>query len=159
MGLKLNQFRCRAAIRRPVDTGFNPATVGTTKSGKSHHDLTEKRRDHVLPMVFHSARAAAARADRPPGGMLPDLGGDDFLLERRQQLLRFRQGQTQSADVTETVGPTYFNDVPSLSLSLGTGLHQPQNPGHAPTLPNERCDNAFLTHTPQLCTAVPSSTM
>jgi ribose 5-phosphate isomerase A len=60
MGLKPNQLRCRPAIRRPVNTRFDPATGGTTKSGKSHCDLTEKRRDHVLPVVFHAARAATA---------------------------------------------------------------------------------------------------
>ena len=33
------------------------------------------------------------------------LGGDDFLLEPCQHLLRFKQGQTQSGDVTEAAGP------------------------------------------------------
>src|ERR1700733_3594971 len=60
---------------------------------------------------------------------------DDFPLKRRQQPFRFRQGQTQSGDVTETTGPIDFHDILSLPLALGTCLHQPQNPGHAPTLP------------------------
>jgi hypothetical protein len=60
MGLKPNQLRCRPAIRRPVDTRFDSATGGTTKSGKPHPDMTEKRRDHVLPVVCHAARVATA---------------------------------------------------------------------------------------------------
>ena len=34
MGLKLNQFRCRATIRWLVDTRFNPATVGNNEIGE-----------------------------------------------------------------------------------------------------------------------------
>ncbi len=60
MGLKLDQFRCRPAIRRSVDTCFNPATGGASKSRKSHRDLTEKRRDPVLPVVFDAAQTATA---------------------------------------------------------------------------------------------------
>jgi ribose transport system permease protein len=54
--------------------------------------------------------------------VLPHLSGDDFLLESRQQLLRFRQGQTQSGDVTKTAGPIDLHDVLSLPLALGAGL-------------------------------------
>jgi hypothetical protein len=58
MGLKLDQFRCYPAIRRPADTRLDPTTGGTTKSGKPHRDLAEKRRDPVLPVVFHAAPMA-----------------------------------------------------------------------------------------------------
>jgi hypothetical protein len=46
--------------------------------------------------------------------VVPHLGGedDDFLLEPRQQLLRFRQGQTQSGDITETARPIDLQDAP-----------------------------------------------
>ena len=60
MGLKLGQFRRRPAICWPVDTRFDPATDGTTKSRKPHPDLTEGRGDPVLPVVFDTVRTAIA---------------------------------------------------------------------------------------------------
>jgi hypothetical protein len=57
--------------------------------------------------------------------MLPDLGRDDFLLKRRQQPLRFRQGQTQIGDITEVAGSIDLHDVVSLPVALGADLHQP----------------------------------
>jgi hypothetical protein len=53
MGPETDQFRRRPAKRRPVSARLDPATGGTTKSEKPHRDLTEKRRDRVLPLVFH----------------------------------------------------------------------------------------------------------
>jgi hypothetical protein len=110
-------------MRAPANTSFDPATDGTAKSGKAHRDLTKERRDHVLPVIFHAACVATTRAGEPPGGVLPDLRGDDFLLQPRQQPLRFSQGQPQIGDVTEIIGAIDLHDVHSLPLGFGADLH------------------------------------
>src|ERR1700722_8909956 len=79
----------------------------------------------------------------------PDLGGGDFPLKRRQQPLRFRQGQTQNGDTTEVAGPIDPHDVLSQPVALCANPHHPQNPGYAPNLPAaEGRNNAFLAPAP-----------
>jgi len=46
------------------------ATPGTVKSGQLHRDLTEQRRDRVIPVILHVANTTANAgnlAARPPG--------------------------------------------------------------------------------------------
>jgi len=92
-------------MRWPVEANLDPAARGTAKPGKPHRDLAEKRRDRIVPVVLHTARAATVWAGRPPIGMLPGLRGDDFPLNARQQQLRFGQDQTQIGGIDEIIGP------------------------------------------------------
>ena len=109
----------------------------------------------MLPVIFHAARVATTRAGGPPGGVLADLGGDDFLLQPRRQPLRFSQGQPQIGDITEITGAIDLHDVNSLPLGFGADLHQSQNPDHASTPGEERRENAFRRLYPQLCGSPP----
>src|SRR5689334_10244094 len=95
--------------------------------------MAKKRRYRMVPVVLHTAYAAAVAASRPPNSMVPGLCGDDLLLETCQQQLRFGQGQTQIGDIAEIIGPVDLNDVCRLPLALSADLHQPHNPGHAST--------------------------
>src|ERR1700722_1007828 len=81
MRLKPTQFWCRPAMRWPVDTGLAPATRATAKAGKPYRDLAEQRGDHMVLIVFHTARAATPGAGGPPNGVIPDLCRDNLLLE------------------------------------------------------------------------------
>jgi hypothetical protein len=85
----------------------------------------------MVLIVLYPATPAAASADRPANRVVPHLGGDDLLLERRQQALRFRKRQAQVGDIGDIVRPLDFHDFPAPSLALGAGFYQPQNPGHA----------------------------
>jgi hypothetical protein len=62
MRLKPPQFRCRPAMRWPIDTGLVPATRATAKAGKPYRDLAEQRGDRMVLIVLHTARAATAGA-------------------------------------------------------------------------------------------------
>jgi hypothetical protein len=81
--------------------------------------------------------------------VVPDLRGDDLLLEPRQQSLCLVQGQTQIGDIAEIIGPVDFHDVQAPTLALGADLHQPQNPGHSLPQVKERRENAPVARTPQ----------
>src|ERR1700756_446685 len=120
--------------------------------------MAEKRCYRMVPVVLHTAYAAAASASRPPNGVVPGLWGDDLLLEACQQQLRFGQGQTHSGDIAEIIGPVDLNDVRGLPLALSADLHQSHYPGHAST-PGQRTDAEIPplgAHTPKLA-AVPAS--
>src|SRR6201988_1541919 len=101
--------------------------------------MAENRRYRMVPVVLHTAYAAAASASRPPNGVVPGLCGDDLLLEACQHQLRFGQGQTQIGDITEIIGPIDLNDVRGLPLALSASFYQPHNPGHAST-PGQQTD-------------------
>jgi hypothetical protein len=62
--------------------------------------------------------------------MASGLSGDDFLLNARLQRLRFRQGQTQVADIPQIVGPDDLHDIRALRLPLDIRFDQPQNQTH-----------------------------
>jgi len=128
------QLWYRPAMGWPVEANLDPAARGTAKPGKPHRDLAEQRRDRMVPVVLHTARAATVWAGRPPIGMLPGLRGDDLSLNARQQLLRFDQGQSQVGDIDKIVRPSDLHDVRARPLDLSPGFHQPQNPSHASTL-------------------------
>lgn len=51
----------RPAWAAPSLTSFDPDTRGTAKSGTPHRvTRLKERRDHVLPVILHAARAATA---------------------------------------------------------------------------------------------------
>jgi hypothetical protein len=52
-------------------------------------------------------------------------------LHTRQQQLRLGQGQPKIGDVSKTIRPADLHEVCAWILTLGVGLHQPQNPCHA----------------------------
>src|SRR5208283_51066 len=107
--------------------------------GKPHRDLAEKRRDRMVPVIFHSAHLATASAVRPPDGVALGLRRDDLLLEAGQQQLPFGQGHPYVGDITEIIRPVDLQDVGALSLTVSPGFHQPHNPSHAST-PDQRSD-------------------
>jgi hypothetical protein len=81
--------------------------------------------------------------------VVPHLGGDNLLLEGRQQALRFRKRQPRIGDVGEVVGPLDFHDVPAPPFALGADFNQPQDPGHAFPQVKDRPDNARVVRRPQ----------
>src|ERR1700736_1292957 len=140
----------------PFNPNLDRTTRGAAKSGKAHHHLTEKRGDRMLPVILHVTNTSAARTIRPESGVGSGLRGHDFLLENRQQLLRFRQGQTQRGDVPEVIGAIDLHDVSGLPLALGAGFHQPQNPAHTST-PGQTTDarNTLLAPIPPILSQSP----
>src|ERR1700753_1424836 len=118
--------------------------------------MAKKRRYRMVPVVLHTAYAAAASATRPLNGVVPGLCGDDLLLEACQQQLRFGQGQTQIGDITEIIGPVDLNDVRGLPLALSTDLHNLTIQATRPPPVNEqtRKYSPLGAHTPKLA-AVP----
>ena len=120
-------------MRRPFDPNVDRTTRHAAKSGKPHHDLTEKRGDRMLPVILDVTNTSPAWTIRPESRMGSGLSGHDFLLENRQKLFRFRQSQTQRGDVPEVIGAIDLHDVCGLTLALGAGFHQPQNPARTST--------------------------
>src|SRR6202041_3274073 len=96
-------------------------------------DLTEQRRDRMVPVNLHVANTIAARAIWPRDDVVPRLRGGDLALHICQQLLRLGQGQPQIGDIAKAIRPADLHEVRAWILTLGAGLHQPQNPCHAPT--------------------------
>ena len=105
----------------------------------------------MLPVILHVTNTSAARTIRPENGVGSGLSGYDFLLEGRQQLLRFGQSQTQIGDIPEIIGAIDLHDVRGLPLALGAGFHQPQNPAHTST-PGQTTDarNTLLAPIPPI---------
>ena len=130
------QFRCRAAMRRPIDTCLDVAAHGTTKPRQLQCHLSEQRRDRVVTIVFHPANSIAAGANRPLDGVLPRLSGGDFMLNPREQLLGLREGQSQIGDIAEVIRLADLHDVHAGTLAFG--YRQPQNPLHVPPPVKER---------------------
>ena len=87
----------------------------------------------MVPVILDAANTIAARAIWPPDDVVPRLRGHDFPLHTCQQLLRLGQGQPQMGDIAKSIRPADLHEVRTSILTLGTGLHQPQNPCHAPT--------------------------
>jgi hypothetical protein len=125
VSLKLIQFRCRSAMRWPVDPNLNPTTHSTAKPGQPHRDLTEQRGYHMTPVILHVTSPTAAPTLLPPNGVDDGLGSDDLPLERRQQQLRFGQAQPQTGDIAEIVGLVDLYAVRALPVALSAGFHQP----------------------------------
>jgi hypothetical protein len=57
----------------------------------------------VVTIIFHPANPIAAGANRPPDRVLPRLCGGDLALNPREQLFRFREGQSQIGDIAEVI--------------------------------------------------------
>jgi hypothetical protein len=76
-------------MRWPFNPNLDRAARGAAKSGKPNHDLTEKRRDRMVPVNLHMPNTSAAWTIRPESRMGSGLSGHDFPLENRKQLLRF----------------------------------------------------------------------
>jgi hypothetical protein len=106
------------------------AARGTAKSGQPHRHLPEERRYSVFAIIFHPTNLIAAGANRPPDRVLPRLRGGDLALNPREQLLRFREGQSQIGDIAEIIRLADLHDVHARTLT--PGCRQPQNPLDAP---------------------------
>jgi hypothetical protein len=118
-------------MRRPIDACLDAAARGTAKPRQPQCRLSEQRRDRVVTIIFHPANPIAAGANRPPDRVLPRLRGGNLALNPREQLFRFREGQSQIGDITEVVRLADLHDV-----DAGTpvpGGRQLQNPLHAPS--------------------------
>jgi hypothetical protein len=125
MNLKLIQFRCRPAMRWPVDPDLDCSTSVATKSRKSRRELTEKRGDQMLPVVLDSANTAAASTIRATKDVASGLSSDDLPLDPRQQQLGFGQAQTQTGGISEINGLADLHDVRTRAVTLSAGFHQP----------------------------------
>ena len=62
MRLKLAEFRRRPAMRWPTNASLDRATPSTAKTGKTHRDLAEMRRDGVVPIILQATNATTASA-------------------------------------------------------------------------------------------------
>jgi hypothetical protein len=105
------QFRCRAALRRPIDACLDAAARGTAKPSQPQCHLSEQRRNHAVTIVFRPTNPIAAGANRPPDRVLSRLRGGDLAVNPREQLFRFREGQSQIGDVAEVIRLTDLHDV------------------------------------------------
>jgi hypothetical protein len=123
------QFRCRAAMRWPIDACLDAAARGTSKPGQPHRHLTEECRDRVITIILHPVNPIAAEANRPPRRVLPRLRGGDLPLHPGEQLFRFREAHSQVGDITEVTAPADFHNLNA--GTLGPGFRQPHNPPHA----------------------------
>jgi hypothetical protein len=99
---------------------------------------------------LHPANPIAAGANRPPDRVLPCLRGGDLALNPREQLFRFREGQSQIGDIAEVIRPADLHDVHAGTLV--PGCRQLQNPLHAPP-PVQEQEQKY-----QACTGPPSFT-
>ena len=68
---------------------------------------------------LHPANPIAAGANRPPDRVLPCLRGGDLALNPREQLFRFREGQSQIGDIAEVIRPADLHDVHAGTLVPG----------------------------------------
>ena len=124
------QFRCRAAMRRPIDACLDATACGTAKPRQPQRHLSEQRRDRVITIIFHPANPIAAGANRPTDRVLPRLRGGDLALNPREQLFRFRERQSQIGDIAEVIRLADLHDVHARTRV--PGYRQLQNPPHAP---------------------------
>jgi hypothetical protein len=62
--------------------------TGTAKSGQPDRDLTEQRRDRVVPVVLPVANTVAARTIWPPDDVVPRPRDGDLAPHIRQRQLR-----------------------------------------------------------------------
>jgi hypothetical protein len=69
----------------PANASLGPTTLGTAKSGQSHLDVTEQRRDRMVPIIVHTANTIATRAIWPPEHVSPCLRGRDLALDTRPE--------------------------------------------------------------------------
>jgi hypothetical protein len=104
-------------MRWPTDACFDPAARGTAKSRQPHRYLTEKRRDRVVAAILRLANPIAAGANWPPDRVLPRLRGGDLALNPREQLFRFREGQSQIGDIAEIIRLADLHNVHAGTLA------------------------------------------
>jgi hypothetical protein len=126
-------FRRRSAVRWSADASLGPTTPDTAKSGQLDRDLTEQRRNRMVPVILHAANTTAARAIWPPDYVIPRLRGRDLPLDICQHQLRLGQGQPRIGNVAKTIRPPDLHAVRALGLTIDAGFRQPQNPCDAPT--------------------------
>ena len=82
--------------------------------------------DNLSPGKSHRGRGKPAAGDR----VLPRLRCGDLALNPREQLFRFREGQSQIGDIAEVIGLADLHDVHAGILV--PGCRQLRNPLHAP---------------------------
>ena len=90
-------------MRRPIDACLDAAAYGTTKPRQPQCHLSEQRRDLVVTIIFHLANPIATGANRPPDRVPPRLRAGNLVLNPREQLFRFREGQSQIGDIAEVI--------------------------------------------------------
>ena len=90
-------------MQRRIHACLDAAARSTAKPRQPQCHLSEQRRDCVVTIIFHPANPIAAGANRPPDRVLPRLCGGDLALNPREQLFRFREGQSQIGDIAEVI--------------------------------------------------------
>ena len=121
------EFRRRSAVRWPADASLGPTTPGTVKSGQLDRDLTEQRRNRMVPAVLHAANTIAVRAIWPPDYVVPRLRGRDLPLDICRHQLRLGRGQLQIGNVAKAIRPPDLQEICAFGLTIDAGFHQPQN--------------------------------
>ena len=86
-----NPTPASSGVRWPTMAGL-AAAPGTAKAGKPHHDLAEKGRDRMVPVIFHSGTLATTSEVRPPDGW-PLAWQRRSPVGTGQQQVPFGQGQ------------------------------------------------------------------
>ena len=93
-------------------------------------DLAEQGGDLARAVVLDLTHGRARPAARPPGGKLPALGRDDFLLDETQKLPALRQGYAQSRDVARITSTHDLQHVNTAARPVDPGFDQAQNQLH-----------------------------
>jgi hypothetical protein len=117
-------------MRRPIDACLDAAARGTAKPRQRECHLPEQRRDRVVTTIFHPANPIATGANRPPDRVPPRPRAADLELNPREQLLRFREGQSQIGDIAEVIRLADLHDVHAGTVA--PGYRQLQNPRPTP---------------------------
>jgi hypothetical protein len=71
--------------------------------------------------------------------MAVDLPRNDRLLNARQELLRFGQGQAQARNIAKTFRPADLHQIGAQAAVIIAGRNQPQHPSH-PVFPQRAID-------------------
>jgi hypothetical protein len=126
----LVEFRSRAAMRWPADTGLRPVAAGTAEARQPNRDRAEQGRNPVGPVVLQLAHRTAGPAGRPMDRMAAALRRNDRLLDPRQKLLAIRVRQTQIRQIAEIPGTLDLQHIDAVRRTVGPALYQAQDPPH-----------------------------
>ena len=129
-------------MRRPIDGCLDAAARGTAKPRQPQCHLSEQRRDRVVTIIFHPANSIAAGANRPPDRVLPRLRSGDLALNPREQLFRFRNGQSQIGNIARSSGlliSMMSTQRPSSPAAANFKIHSTPHPRSKNRSENIRC--------------------
>jgi hypothetical protein len=127
VGLEQIELRRRSAARWPLDSGLHRAATGTAETWQTDGDLAVRGGDLARAVILDLAHRRARPTARSPGGKLPALRCDDFLLDETRKLLALRQGDARSRDVARITSTHNLQHVDTAARTVDPGFDQAQN--------------------------------